>query len=141
MSTRTGVPSSSLITDRYFFPSNSNDTRISTKTKSDGTSSPTKRKRYKFSSSNTDYYPDVYYFSSDFNEQRTHSLESNRYYFSLENTMRYPQQTFTYLRPGAYYEPRSVTFIDGSPTFRSDTPYLFSTTTYPHLEGKIRLQT
>ncbi len=136
MSTKTIVPSSSLITDRYFFPSNSNDTRMSTKTKSDGASS-SKRKRYKFSSSNTEFYPDVYYFSTNLNEQRSHSLESNRYHFSLENSMRYPPQTYTYVRSGAYYEPRSGTFIDGSSTFRSDTPYLFSTTTYPHLEGKI----
>jgi hypothetical protein len=135
MSTKTVLPSSSsLITDRYFFRSHSNDTRISSKMKSDGSSSP-KRKRYKFSSTKTEQYPNVYKFST--NQNRSYSSDSNRYYFSLENTTRYPQQTLTYLRSGTNREPRSVTFVEGSSTFLSDTPYCFSTTTYPHLEGKI----
>jgi hypothetical protein len=136
MSTKTLLPSSSHITDRYFFRTHSNDTRISSKTKSDGTSSP-KRIRYKFSSNNTESYPNVYNFSTNQNKKRSHSSDSNRYYFSLENTTKYPSQTLTYLRSGVNREPRSVTFIDGTSTFRSDTPYFFSTTTYPHLEGKI----
>jgi hypothetical protein len=127
MTTKTLLPSSSHITDRYFFRAHSNDTRLSTKNKLDNTP-PSQRKRYKFSSINTEQYASIYKFPTDQNEKRSHSSDSNRYYFSSDDLIQKPQQTLTYLRSGSSSDQRSVTFIEGSSTFLSDTPYLFSKT-------------
>ena len=138
MATKTLLPpsssSSSLITDRYFFRSHSNDPRGSS-------SSSLPKKHDRFSPKNKNQYPNIYKFPTDQNDQRSHSSESTRYYFSLENTSRNLQQTLTNARSTQRPEPRSVTFIEGSSTFLSDAPYLFSATSksqkYPHPEGKL----
>jgi hypothetical protein len=131
MSTQTLLPASSHINDRYDLRSQSNDTRLTSKNKLDN-KSPSQRKRYKFSNKNTEQYTDIYKFPTNENRKRSRSSDTNRYYFSLENSIQNPQQTLTYLRCGSGLEPRSVTFVDGSSTFISDTPYLFSKTTKSH---------
>jgi hypothetical protein len=147
MSTKILLQSSLPITDRYHFRSQSNDTRLSSKNKSDRTS-PTQRKRYKFSPTYTEQYDNIYKFPTNQYGKRSHSSDSNRYYFPSENLTQYPQQTLTYLRSGSGLDQRSITFIDGSSSYTSDTPYLFSrttksqrypttTSTYIHSDGKI----
>jgi hypothetical protein len=117
MSTKMLLPSSSHIPDRYFFHSQSNDRRISSKNRLD-TTSPSRRKRYKFSSTNNQQHSNTYKFPTHANEKRSYSSDSTRYYFPFQN----PQQTLTYRRAGSSFEQPSGTSI-------SDTPYLFSTTT------------
>ncbi len=131
MSTQTLLPASSHINDRYDLRSQSNDRRLTSKNKLDN-KSPSQRKRYKFSNKNTEQYTDIYKFPTNENRKRSRSSDTNRYYFSLENSIQNPQPTLTYLRSGSGLEPRSVTFVDGSSTFISDTPYLFSKTTKSH---------
>lgn len=133
MSTKTLLPSSSShITDRYFFRSQSNDARLPSKHKKIENTSPSQRKRYKFPSKNPSQHPNIYQFSNNQNQKRAHSSDTNRYYFSLDQSFPTPQQTSTYLRSGTGPEQRSVTFIEGSSTTISDTPYLFSKPTRSH---------
>jgi hypothetical protein len=128
MSTQTLLPASSHINDHYQFRSQSNDTRLASKNRLDNTS-PSQRKRYKFSNTNTEQYTDIYKFPTNQDRKRSRSSDTNRYYFSLENSIQNPQQTLTYIQSGSDLEPRSVTFLEGSSTFISDTPYFFSNTT------------
>lgn len=154
MSTKTLLPSSSHINDRYFFHSHSNipnNTRLSTKTKLNDISSPSSlSKRYKFSSTNTEQYDDkIYNFSTNQTEQRSHSSDSNRYYFPPDSSIKNSQHTLTYLRSGSGLGQRSMAFIEGgTSTSMSDTPYLFSKTsetqqypstisTFIHPDGRI----
>ncbi len=154
MSTKTLLPSSSHINDRYFFHSHSNtpnNTRLSTKTKLNDISSPSSlSKRYKFSSTNTEQYDDkIYNFSTNQPEQRSHSSDSNRYYFPPDSSIKNSQHTLTYLRSGSGLGQRSMAFIEGgTSTSMSDTPYLFSKTsetqqypstisTFIHPDGRI----
>jgi hypothetical protein len=143
MSTKTLLPPSSYINERYFFHSQPTNTRISLKNKLDDTSS-SQKKRHKYSSTYNEQYPDIYKFPINQYEKRSHSSDSDRYYFPSDNT----QQTLAYLRSGSGYEQRSVTFNDGSSTFISDAPYSFSratksqrypttTSTFIYPEGKI----
>jgi len=151
-------PSTSHIQDRYLFRSLSNDNQNSripsptTKKKklntnpTQSTTPPSLRKRYKFSSVSTDQNNnDVYKFPNGQTEQRSHSTDSDRYYFPPDDSIKKPQQTLTYLRSGSGLEQRAVTFIDGTPVTTDiisspiksiqptiivpDTPYLFSKTT------------
>ena len=151
--TTTALPppsASSHIQDRYLFRSLSNDNQKSatrkTKLNINPTGSntpPSLKKRYKFSSASTDQNNNnVYKFPNGQTEQRSHSTDSDRYYFSPEDSMKKPQQTLTYVRSGSGLEQRAVTFIDGTSekistpikslqqtTITPDTPYLFSKTT------------
>ncbi|UJR09413.1 hypothetical protein I4U23_013654 [Adineta vaga] len=121
MSTETLLPLSTHINDRYFFHK-----RLSRKHKSNQTS-PSLAKRYRFSStSSTDQ---IYNFSTNQNEQRSYSSDSNRYYFSSDNSMKYSPLTLTYLQTGSHLEPRSMQLLEETTTITSDTPYLFSNTT------------
>ncbi|CAF3554936.1 unnamed protein product [Rotaria sp. Silwood1] len=137
MSTKTLLPSSSSshITDRYFFRSyshNTKKTRLSSKNKFDDTTSPLLRKRYKFSSTNTEPYNhnNIYKFPTNKYEKRSHSIDSDRYYFPLDNSIKNSQQTLTYIPKSNNFEQHSMTFMDGrTSTCISDTPYLFSKTT------------
>lgn len=147
-------PSSSHIQDRYLFRSLSNDnqnSRISSTTPrknklSNNPTPPSLKKRYKFPTVTTDQNNNnVYKFPNGQTEQRSHSTDSDRYYFSPDESIKKPQQTLTYVRSGSGLEQRAVTFIDGtsvttdkisSPTksiqpttIIPDTPYLFSKTT------------
>ncbi len=152
-------PSSSHIQDRYLFRSLSNDNQnsripsaITRKNKLNNnptlstTTPPSLKKRYKFSSVPTDQNNNnVYKFPNGQTEQRSHSNDSDRYYFPPDDSIKKPQQTLTYVRSGDGLEQRSVTFIDGTPaatdkisslaksiqptTIIPDTPYLFSKTT------------
>ncbi len=150
-------PSSSHIQDRYLFRSLSNDnqnSRISSSTTkknklnnnpTPSTTPPSLKKRYKFSPVSTDQNNNnVYKFPNGQTEQRSHSTDSDRYYFPPDDSNKKPQQTLTYVRSGSGLEQRAVTFIDGtsattdkvlSPTksiqpatIIPDTPYLFSKT-------------
>ncbi|CAF0833022.1 unnamed protein product [Adineta ricciae] len=122
MSTKTLFPSATHINDRYFF-----HTKRSTKHKSNQTS-PLLTKRYKFSS--TTQADPIYSSSTQQIGQRSHSSDSNRYYFSSDSTMKYSPLTFTYLPTGSYFEPRSMKLVEEATTIlTSDTPYLFSNTT------------
>ncbi|CAF1311454.1 unnamed protein product, partial [Adineta steineri] len=149
--------SKSHITDRYLFRSLSNDnqnSRIPTATRKNKLSNnptsetpPALRKRYKFSAAATDQNNnDVYKFPNGQNEQRSHSTDSERYYFPPDDSIKKPQQTLTFVRSGSGLEQRAVTFIDGAsatnekiststtksiqPTSNvPDTRYLFSKTT------------
>jgi hypothetical protein len=134
MSTKTLLPSSSShITDRYLFRSQSNDKHTSTRTRQNKSNhSPSlSKKRYRFSSTDTSQHnnKNVYKFPNKQSERRSHSSDSSRYYFSPDNTYITPQQTLTFARSGSGLEQRSVTLIDGTSTITSDTPYLFSKTT------------
>lgn len=152
MPTKLLLPSSTpYISDRYLFRSQSNDTRIPPKQKRSENTSSSQTKRYKSSSSKyPGQNPNIYKFSNNQNQKRSQSSDTNRYYFSLDQTFPSSQQTLTYLRSGHGLEHRSVTFIDGSAsTSISDTPYLFSkpvrtrkkrsttTSTYIRPEGMI----
>ncbi|UJR36709.1 hypothetical protein I4U23_029426 [Adineta vaga] len=143
--------STSHVTDRYLFRSLSNDnqnSRISaTKKNKQSNTPPSMRKRYKFSSTTTDQNNnDIYKFPNGQLEQRSHSTDSDRYYFSTDDSIKKPQQILTYVRSGSGLEQRAVTFIDGTSvssdkmsslttkstqptTIVPDTPYLFSKTT------------
>ncbi|CAF2266724.1 unnamed protein product [Rotaria magnacalcarata] len=81
MSTKTLLPSSSHINDRYYFCSHSTMNKKS-KYKSD-TTPPSLRKRYKFSSGNGDQYrnKNIYKFPANQAEPRSYSTDYNRYYF------------------------------------------------------------
>ncbi|CAF1094059.1 unnamed protein product [Rotaria sordida] len=128
MSTKTLLPSSH-INDRYFFPSyshNTRKTRLSSKNKLDNTS-PLLRKRYKFSSTNTN--KNIYKFPTNQFEKRSYSIDSDRYYFPSKNSIKNSQQTLKYKPKTNNFEQYSVTYIDDTSTFISDTPYQFSTTT------------
>lgn len=151
--TTTALPpqsSSTHIQDRYLFRSLSNDNKTRKNKLSNNpilsTTPPSSNKRYKFSSPKTDQNNnDVYKFPNGHTEQRSHSTDSDRYYFSPDDSIKKPQQTLTYVRSGSGLEQRAVTFIDGtsvptdkiSPSTKSiqptiitpDTPYLFSKTT------------
>jgi hypothetical protein len=135
-------PSAAHVTDRYLFRSLSNDNQNSriaaTKKNKQSNTPPSLRKRYKFSAVATDQNNnDVYKFPNGQAEQRSHSTDSERYYFPADDTSRKPQQTLTYVRSGSGLEQRAITFIDGASTTKStqstsimpDTPYLFSKTT------------
>ena len=112
MATKTLSPSLSLITDRYFFRSHSNEPKD--RSKMTWNISPnTSKKRYQFSSKTLQINPNVYNFSNS--DKRSHSSDTSRYYFSRN----LPQSL----------EPRAVTFMEGSSIILSDTPYLFSPTT------------
>ncbi|CAF3139432.1 unnamed protein product [Rotaria sp. Silwood2] len=133
MSTKTLLPSSSHITDRYFFrsyPYNTKNKRLLSKNKLD-TTPPLLRKRYKFSSTNTDQYntKNIYKFPTNQFEKRSHSIDPNRYYFPLDNSIINSRQKLTYLPKTNDFEQNSITFMEGTSTFISDTPYLFSKTT------------
>ncbi|CAF1636867.1 unnamed protein product, partial [Adineta ricciae] len=139
------------VTDRYLFRSLSNDnqnSRISAAKKNKlSNAPPSLSKRYKFSSAGTDQNNnDVYKFPNGQTEQRSHSTDSDRYYFPTGDSAKKPQQILTYVRSGSGLEQRAVTFIDGASissdkvslpitksiqptTIVSDTPYLFSKTT------------
>ncbi|CAF3643377.1 unnamed protein product [Rotaria sordida] len=160
-------PSPIHITDRYVFRSPSNDKRVSriSPTTTTGTrknklsnnpksssssTPPSARKRYKFSSVTTDQNNNnVYKFPNEQTELRSHSTDSDRYYFPSTDPTKQPQQTLTYIRSGNGLEPHTITFIEGKsskidktslPTSKStqpttiipDTPYLFSKTKEPH---------
>ncbi len=159
MSTTALQPSTtSHIADRYLFRSLSNDnqnSRIPSTTPRKNklnnnnpasTTPPALKKRYKFSSNTPDQNNNVYKFPNGHTEQRSHSTDTDRYYFPPDDSVKKPQQTLTYVRSGTGLEQRAVTFIDGtsatsdkilSPTTKSiqqttitpDTPYLFSKTT------------
>jgi hypothetical protein len=150
MATRTLFPSSPQISNRYFFRSQSNDIKNkkkSSKTKPDHTS-PSSRKRYKFSSTNPKQYNNnIYRFPSKHFDQRAHSSDSDRYLFPSNHVSRNPQPSLTYLRSTSHYDQRSAKFNRGTPTTISDPPYLFSkttdtsryrttTSTYMHPQGK-----
>ena len=129
MATKTLYPSSSHLTDRYFFRSHSTDPKhfkIKHKNKLNNNNiSPRSTKRYKFSSPNTNQYHDnVYKFPTKQNERRSYSSDSNRYYFKPEILYNNSQRTLTYVRSNDGSEQCPVTFIDGT----SHTPYLFSNT-------------
>ncbi|CAM2717941.1 unnamed protein product [Rotaria socialis] len=155
MSTTTLPPPSSHISDRYLFGSPSNDnrasrmsatTRATRKTKSNhqnpvssSSTPPLTRKRYKFSSAAIDQNNNnVYKFPNEHIEPRSHSTDSDRYYFSTDDSLKQPQKTLTYIRSGNGLEPHTITFIDGTSsiaekislptTIVTDTPYLFSKT-------------
>ncbi|CAF1006180.1 unnamed protein product [Adineta steineri] len=115
MLTKTILPSSTDINDRYFFHSNESN---KTKNKSNNLS-PSSRKRYKFTSTNTD---EIYNFSTNQSEHRAHSADSNRYHFSLNNSTQNE-------RSRGSSEQRSMKLIDEPSNITSDTPYLFSKTT------------
>jgi len=158
--TTTALPSTSPhITDRYLFRSLSNDnqnSRISSTTPrknklsnnpTTSSSPPSLRKRYKFAPVAKDQNNnDVYKFPNGQTEQRSHSTDSDRYYFPSGESNKQLEQTLTYVRSGSGLEQRAVTFIDGKsatsdkislPTTKSiqpstlipDTPYLFTKTT------------
>ncbi|CAF5056111.1 unnamed protein product, partial [Rotaria magnacalcarata] len=106
MSTKTLLPSSSHINDRYYFCSHSTMNKKS-KYKSD-TTPPSLRKRYKFSSGNGDQY-----------------RNKNIYKFPANQPSR---KTLPHARSRSDLEQRSVTFMEGTSTFLCDTPYTFSKT-------------
>lgn len=114
MATKTLSPSLSLITDRYFFRSHSNEPKD--RSKMTWNISPnTSKKRYQFSSKTLQINPNVYNFSNTSSNKRSHSSDASRYYF----TRNLPQSL----------EPRTVTFVEGSSIILDDTPYLFSPAT------------
>ncbi|CAF5205857.1 unnamed protein product, partial [Rotaria magnacalcarata] len=106
---------------------------------SSSTPPPLTRKRYKFSSAAIDQNNNnVYKFPNEHIEPRSHSTDSDRYYFSTDDSLKQPQKTLTYIRSGNGLEPHTITFIDGTSsvaekislptTIVTDTPYLFSKT-------------
>ncbi|CAF0807335.1 unnamed protein product [Rotaria sp. Silwood1] len=156
-------PSPAHITDRYLFRSPSNDNRLSRKSStttkktklhniptSSSSTPPSARKRYKFSSGTTDQNNNnIYKFPNEHTEARSHSTDSDRYYFPSNDSTKQPQQTLTYIRSGNGLESHKITFINGTssttdktllPITKSiqptsiipDTPYLFSKTTESH---------
>ncbi|CAF3429030.1 unnamed protein product [Rotaria socialis] len=104
MSTKTFLPSSSHINDRYYFCSRSTMNKKS-KHKSD-TTPPLLRKRYKLSAVN----------------------DCNRYYFPLDNSIKPSRKTLPHARSHSYLGQRSVTFMEGISTYLCDTPHTFSKT-------------
>ncbi|CAF4525288.1 unnamed protein product [Rotaria socialis] len=104
MSTKTFLPSSSHINDRYYFCSRSTMNKKS-KHKSD-TTPPFLRKRYKLSAVN----------------------DCNRYYFPLDNSIKPSRKTLPHARSHSYLGQRSVTFMEGISTYLCDTPHTFSKT-------------
>ncbi len=150
MATKTLLPSSPHISNRYFFRSKSNDLRHkkkSSKNKLDYTS-PDSRKRYKFSSVHPNQHNNnIYKFPTKQTQQRAHSSESDRYFFPLNSPNRNSQPSLAHLRSISNYDQRSAKFYRSSSTSISDTPYLFSktteipryrttTSTYAHPQGK-----
>ncbi|CAF4404984.1 unnamed protein product [Rotaria socialis] len=128
MSTKTLLPSSSHINDRYYFCSPSTMNKKS-KHKSD-TTPPSLRKRYKFSSVNGDQYrnKNIYKFPANQSEPRSYSTDCNRYYFPLDNSIKPSRKTLPHARSRSGLEQRSVTFMEGTSTYLCDTPYTFSKT-------------
>jgi hypothetical protein len=95
-------PSSTHIQDRYLFRSLSNDNQTRKNKVSNNptlSTTPTSlEKRYKFSSVTIDQNNnDVYKFPNGHTEQRSHSTDSDRYYFSPDDSIKKPQQTLTYV--------------------------------------------
>lgn len=147
MSTTALQPPSSHITDRYLFRSLSNDSGSNRNSSSRKTRlpqpTPSQRKRYKFSTNPTDQNDiSVYKFPTSTNEVRSHSTDSNRYYFTPDNAAAQSKQKLSYIQTGNGLEQRPVSFIGGTVTpidktlsatkstpttnLTPDTPYLFS---------------
>ena len=111
------------MTDRYFFRSHSNENR--NRSKSHWNTSPhSPKRRYQFSSKPTDFYPNLYKFPSDYSDKRSHSSDSARYYFSLENTSIHLPDTpylFSPISIRSYRRTKPTTTRSISPTYPRST--------------------